>query len=55
MPFLSEKPDISFKSPLFAGILANTLLSTVPDGPGIGVTVVPERLQRFTIDSERLR
>jgi O-succinylbenzoate synthase len=27
----------------------------VPDGPGIGVTVVPERLQRFTIDSERLR
>ena len=27
----------------------------VPHGPGIGVTVVSERLQRFTIDSERLR
>jgi O-succinylbenzoate synthase len=27
----------------------------VPRGPGIGVTVVSERLQRFTIDSERLR
>jgi O-succinylbenzoate synthase len=27
----------------------------VPHGPGIGVSVVPERLRRFTIDSERLR
>jgi L-alanine-DL-glutamate epimerase-like enolase superfamily enzyme len=27
----------------------------VPRGPGIGVTVVSERLQRFTIGSERLR
>jgi uncharacterized protein (TIGR00303 family) len=36
MPFLSEKPDISFKSPLFAGILANTLLSTVPGISGAG-------------------
>jgi O-succinylbenzoate synthase len=27
----------------------------LPHGPGIGVTVVSERLQRFTIDSERLR
>ena len=36
MPFLSEKSDISFKSPLFAGILANTLLSTVPGISGAG-------------------
>jgi uncharacterized protein (TIGR00303 family) len=36
MPFLSQKPDISFKSPLFAGILANTLLSTVPGISGAG-------------------
>jgi O-succinylbenzoate synthase len=27
----------------------------VPHGPGIGVTVVSDRLRRFTIDSERLR
>jgi O-succinylbenzoate synthase len=27
----------------------------VPHGPGIGVTVVPQRLRRYTIDSERLR
>jgi len=36
MPFLSEKPDIAFQSPLFAGILANTLLSTVPGISGAG-------------------
>ena len=36
MPFLSEEPDISFKSPLFACILANTLLSTVPGISGAG-------------------
>jgi uncharacterized protein (TIGR00303 family) len=36
MAFLSEKPDITFRSPLFAGILANTLLSTVPGISGAG-------------------
>lgn len=36
MDFLSEKPDITFHSPLFAGILANTLLSTVPGISGAG-------------------
>jgi uncharacterized protein (TIGR00303 family) len=36
MEFLSEKPDITFRSPLFAGILANTLLSTVPGISGAG-------------------
>jgi uncharacterized protein (TIGR00303 family) len=36
MAFLSEKPDIIFKSPLFAAILGNTLLSTVPGISGAG-------------------
>ncbi|HSA38155.1 MAG TPA: TIGR00303 family protein [Methanoregula sp.] len=36
MEFLSEKPDFAFTSPLFAGILANTLLSTVPGVSGAG-------------------
>jgi uncharacterized protein (TIGR00303 family) len=36
MAFLSEKPDITFVSPLFASILANTLLSTVPGISGAG-------------------
>jgi uncharacterized protein (TIGR00303 family) len=36
MVFLSEKPIISFRKPLFAGILANTLLSTVPGLSGAG-------------------
>jgi len=27
----------------------------VPDGPGIGVEVVPERLEKFTLESARLR
>ena len=36
MAFLSEKPDISFRSPLFAAILGNTLLSTVPGISGAG-------------------
>lgn len=36
MPFLSDTPDIPFESPLFAGILANTLLSTVPGISGAG-------------------
>ena len=36
MAFLSEKPDITFRSPLFAAILGNTLLSTVPGISGAG-------------------
>ena len=36
MAFLSEKPDIAFRSPLFAAILGNTLLSTVPGISGAG-------------------
>jgi uncharacterized protein (TIGR00303 family) len=36
MAFLSEKPDITFRSPLFAVILGNTLLSTVPGISGAG-------------------
>jgi uncharacterized protein (TIGR00303 family) len=36
MAFLSEQPDISFRTPLFATILANTLLSTVPGISGAG-------------------
>jgi uncharacterized protein (TIGR00303 family) len=36
MDFLSEKPDIIFRSPLFASILANTVLSTVPGISGAG-------------------
>lgn len=36
MAFLSEKPDITFKSPLFAVILGNTILSTVPGISGAG-------------------
>ncbi len=41
MGFLSEIPDIIFKRPLFCGILANTLLSTVPGVSGAGAT--PEK------------
>jgi uncharacterized protein (TIGR00303 family) len=41
MGFLSETPDIIFKRPLFCGILANTLLSTVPGVSGAGET--PEK------------
>jgi uncharacterized protein (TIGR00303 family) len=41
MAFLSEIPDIIFKRPLFCGILANTLLSTVPGVSGAGAT--PEK------------
>jgi uncharacterized protein (TIGR00303 family) len=41
MGFLSEIPDIHFKSPLFCGILGNTLLSTVPGVSGAGAT--PEK------------
>ena len=41
MGFLSEVPDITFKNPLFCGILGNTLLSTVPGVSGAGAT--PEK------------
>jgi len=41
MGFLSEIPDISFKKPIFCGILGNTLLSTVPGVSGAGAT--PEK------------
>jgi uncharacterized protein (TIGR00303 family) len=41
MGFLSEKPPIRFASPVFCGILANTLLSTVPGVSGAGPT--PEK------------
>lgn len=36
MAFISEKPPIAFKNPIFCGILANTLLSTVPGVSGAG-------------------
>lgn len=36
MAFLSETPAIPFRSPLFASILANTMLSTVPGISGAG-------------------
>jgi len=38
MGFLSEIPDITFKNPIFCGILGNTLLSTVPGVSGAGAT-----------------
>lgn len=41
MGFLSEIPDISFKNPLFCGILGNTVLSTIPGVSGAGAT--PEK------------
>jgi uncharacterized protein (TIGR00303 family) len=41
MGFLSEKPEITFNSPIFCGILGNTLLSTVPGVSGAGAT--PEK------------
>jgi uncharacterized protein (TIGR00303 family) len=41
MGFLSEIPDITFKRPLFCGILGNTLLSTVPGVSGAGAS--PEK------------
>ena len=41
MGFLSEKPAFNFKNPVFCGILANTLLSTVPGISGAGPT--PEK------------
>ncbi|MCK9631313.1 MAG: TIGR00303 family protein [Methanoregula sp.] len=41
MGFLSEKPLFSFRNPVFCGILANTLLSTVPGISGAGPT--PEK------------
>jgi uncharacterized protein (TIGR00303 family) len=36
MGFLSEKPSVCFERPVFCGILANTLLSTVPGVSGAG-------------------
>jgi uncharacterized protein (TIGR00303 family) len=51
MAFLSEKPDIAFTSPLFAVILGNTLLSTVPGISGAGPS--PEKtLLTPNIDAE---
>lgn len=51
MAFLSEKPDITFKSPLFAVILGNTILSTVPGISGAGPS--PEKtLLTPNIDAE---
>jgi uncharacterized protein (TIGR00303 family) len=51
MAFLSEKPDITFRSPLFAAILGNTLLSTVPGISGAGPS--PEKtLLTPNIDAE---
>ena len=41
MEFLSETPYIAFDSPLFCGILGNTILSTVPGVSGAGAT--PEK------------
>jgi uncharacterized protein (TIGR00303 family) len=41
MGFLSEKPSVRFRKPIFCGILANTLLSTVPGVSGAGPT--PEK------------
>ncbi len=41
MGFLSEVPEITFTNPLFCGILANTLLSTIPGVSGAGAT--PEK------------
>jgi uncharacterized protein (TIGR00303 family) len=51
MEFLSETPDISFTSPLFAVVLGNTLLSTVPGISGAGPS--PEKtLLTPNIDAE---
>jgi uncharacterized protein (TIGR00303 family) len=38
MAFLSAEPGITFNKPVFCGILANTLLSTVPGVSGAGPT-----------------
>ena len=38
MVFLSKTPDITFSKPVFCGILANTLISTVPGISGAGPT-----------------
>jgi uncharacterized protein (TIGR00303 family) len=58
MDFLSETPDIAFRSPLFAGILANTLLSTVPGisgaGPGPEKTLLTPNLDAELITDGRI-
>jgi len=38
MVFITKTPDITFSKPAFCGILANTLLSTVPGVSGAGPT-----------------
>jgi uncharacterized protein (TIGR00303 family) len=38
MVFLSAEPSLTFKKPVFCGILANTMLSTVPGVSGAGPT-----------------
>ncbi|MBN1195514.1 MAG: TIGR00303 family protein [Methanomicrobiaceae archaeon] len=51
MQFLSEKPHLSFRHPLLAVVLANTMLSTVPGISGAGPT--PEKtLLTPNLDSE---
>jgi uncharacterized protein (TIGR00303 family) len=58
MAFLSEKPDITFKSPLFAAILANTVLSTVPGisgaGPGPEMTLLTPNLDAELITDGKI-
>ena len=58
MAFLSEKPDITFKSPLFAAILANTVLSTVPGisgaGPGPEKTLLTPNLDAELITDGKI-
>lgn len=58
MEFLSEKPDIPFRTPLFAAVLANTLLSTVPGisgaGPGPEKTLLTPNLDAELITDGRI-
>lgn len=58
MAFLSEKPDISFRSPLFAAILGNTILSTVPGisgaGPGPEKTLLTPNLDAELITDGKI-
>lgn len=59
MAFLSEKPDIVCRTPLFASILANTLLSTVPGisgaGPGPEKTLLTPNLDAELITDGEIR
>ncbi len=58
MEFLPEKPDITFRTPLFAAVLANTLLSTVPGisgaGPGPEKTLLTPNLDAELITDGRI-